>query len=150
LDELKLLITDKHLVIKEEHDEVPLIPVDPKLMRIVYQNLLTNAVKYTPNEGKIEITHRIAGDDVVIEIQDSGCGIPISEQPKIFSKLFRASNARQIDTNGTGLGLYIIKSIIEQASGKISFQSTENAGTTFRVEIPLVGMKAKEGSKPLV
>lgn len=154
LDELKLQIDEKYLQVTETHEEIPNILADQKLMRIVYQNLLTNAVKYTPDKGTISIKHTLIdheklGKCIHIEVSDSGVGIPQSEQGRIFDKLYRASNVQEIDTQGTGLGLYIIKAIVEQAGGQISFSSQENQGTTFYVDLPLAGMIKKEGSKPL-
>jgi len=88
-------------------------------------------------------------DNLEVEVADNGLGIPKAQQNKIFEKLFRADNVRQTDTEGTGLGLYIVKSILENSGGKISFKSEENKGTTFYVTIPLSGMKKKEGTKAL-
>ena len=85
--------------------------------------------------------------DVRITVTDTGYGIPISQQDKIFSKLFRADNVRQTDTVGTGLGLYLVNGIVEVFGGEISFESKENEGTTFIVTIPLAGVKPKEGTK---
>ena len=76
-------------------------------------------------------------------------GIPSNQKEKIFLKLFRADNARESETEGTGLGLYIVKSIIDQSGGCIWFNSEENKGTTFYIVLPLSGMKKKEGTKKL-
>ena len=76
-------------------------------------------------------------------------GIPKIQQKKIFQKLFRADNVRETDTEGTGLGLYIIKSIVDNTGGKIWFESVENKGTSFSFTIPLSGMQSKKGTKAL-
>ncbi len=138
---------------------IPLIQADPKLLRMVIQNLLSNAVKYTPEGGKIKLSLSIvkgpadakalAGRQLSIVVEDTGYGIPKNQQDKIFTKLFRADNVREKDTEGTGLGLYIVKSIIEQSGGKIWFESEVNKGSTFYVAIPMDGMKKKEGTKEL-
>jgi two-component system sensor histidine kinase VicK len=86
---------------------------------------------------------------VLISVADTGYGVPEDAQQKIFTKMFRADNARTKDPNGTGLGLYIIKATVEQTGGKIWFESKENKGSTFSVSLPLEGMKKKEGSKRL-
>lgn len=150
-DELQPQITEKNLKITRKYDPaLGEINLDPKLFRIVVQNLLTNAVKYTAEKGTVVLTVTRRKDDVLLSISDNGYGIPKKDQDKIFTKMFRAENAREKDTTGTGLGLYIVKSIVEQtADGKIWFESEENKGTTFNVTIPLAGMKKKEGSKAL-
>lgn len=127
----------------------PEVKVDAKLMRIVFQNLLSNAVKYSPDGKhiKIELTKNKRYWDFVIS--DQGYGIPKKDHHKVFSKLFRAENAISHETEGTGLGLYIIKSVIDESGGSITFESEENKGTTFKVRFPLSGMKKKSGERRL-
>lgn len=150
LDELKPSITTKKIKINfESAKDMPIIQADPKLIRIVFQNLLSNAVKYTPEKGAITLKISKNTKNLLVEVADTGYGIPLSEQPRIFEKLFRAENVREKDTEGTGLGLYIVKSIVTHSGGKISFKSIENKGTTFYVEIPLSGMKKKKGDKKI-
>lgn len=149
MNELKIVITKKMLKVKIHKVKLPNISVDPKLFRIVYQNVINNAVKYTPDEGNIEIKHETHGNDLIITIKDDGHGIPKSQQGQVFQKLFRADNIQQLDTTGTGLGLYITKSIIDASDGEIWFESEENKGTTFFVRVPLTGMRKREGSKKL-
>ena len=153
LAELKPLIVEKKHQIIEKHDTMPEVMVDPNLMRIIYQNLLTNAIKYTPQKGKISIQQTIegTGDDrhILITVEDNGYGIPTNQQNKIYDKLFRADNARSKDTQGIGLGLYIVKSIIEKSGGTIRFESQENKGTKFYITLPLKGMEKKSGTKSL-
>ena len=116
---------------------------------MIFQNLLSNAVKYTPKGGRISLEILKEKKELKIIISDSGIGITKSQQDKIFTKLFRADNVRTTDTEGTGLGLYIVKSILDQTGGKILFKSEENKGTTFFVKIPLSGMKKKVDGKKL-
>jgi len=122
---------------------ISLMQADPKLLRMVVQNILSNAVKYTPEGGKIDLAITLADKkNILLKISDTGYGIPENQQGKIFTKLFRADNVRDKDTDGTGLGLYIVKSIVENSGGKIWFKSTggtENPGTTFFVTLPLDG-----------
>jgi signal transduction histidine kinase len=73
----------------------------------------------------------------VIEVKDDGCGIPNDEQEKLFTKFFRATNTKKIKAEGTGLGLYIVKKILDLTGGKIDFKSKENKGSTFAVKIPI-------------
>ncbi|MES2223775.1 MAG: ATP-binding protein [Patescibacteria group bacterium] len=118
---------------------IPLIQTDPKLLRMVIQNLLSNAIKYTPNKGKIELSLNLVNKKktLLFKITDTGYGIPKNQQSKIFTKLFRADNVREKDTEGTGLGLYMVKSIIDNSKGKVWFESVEDKGTTFNVELPV-------------
>lgn len=122
---------------------------DPKLIRIVFQNLLSNSVKYTQIGGKLGVEISTRGSDLYISIWDNGYGIPKHQQSQMFQKLFRADNVRQKDTEGTGLGMYIIKAIVESANGKIWFDSEEDKGTKFHVLMPLSGMIKKTGTKGL-
>jgi signal transduction histidine kinase len=121
---------------------VSFMQADPKLLRMVMQNILSNAVKYTPEKGRVELNVSVDNDkqDLQIKISDTGYGIPKNQQDKIFTKLFRADNVRDKDTDGTGLGLYIVKSIVENSGGKVWFESAGgvgNKGTTFFVTLPL-------------
>ncbi len=110
--------------------------IDPNAMHIILQNLVSNAIKYSPKGKEISISMQQQVSDAVIEIRDQGVGIPDVDQRKIFTKLFRASNATTVSTDGSGLGLYITKAMVERARGKISFESTEKHGTVFYVIIP--------------
>jgi len=148
IDELQPGTIQKKLKIDFQYDkELPIIQADPKLFRIIFQNLLSNAVKYTPEKGQIYLKMNKDKKNILVEVTDTGYGIPKKDQSRIFEKLFRAENVREKDTEGTGLGLYIVKSIIDHAGGKISFKSIENKGTTFYLEIPLSGMAKKSGDK---
>ncbi len=124
---------------------ISLMQADPKLMRMVIQNLLSNAVKYTPGGGRITVSISLADTkNVLLKVADTGYGIPENQQNKIFTKLFRADNVRNKDTDGTGLGLYIVKSVVENSGGKIWFESSggkKNTGTTFYVTLPLYGIE---------
>ncbi len=147
LDEVKKQVEEKTLQIKKNVAAVGQVSVDPKLTRMIVQNLLTNAIKYTPNNGTITVELEKKKKNLELRIGDTGYGIPKHQQSKIFTKLFRADNVREKIADGTGLGLYIIKMILETGGGSISFKSVENKGTTFFVSIPLSGMSQKSGSK---
>lgn len=130
-------------------DDIPLMNIDPKLTGIVIDNLLSNAIKYTPEAGHIDFTIRKQENAVHISVKDNGYGIPAQQQDKIFGKLFRADNIRDKETDGTGLGLYITKAIVDYSGGKIWFESVENKGSVFNVSLPLVGMSKKTGSRSI-
>jgi len=124
--------------------DISFIHTDPKHLRMVIQNILSNAIKYSPDGGKIHLSITLADkQNILIKISDNGYGIPKSQQDKIFTKLFRADNVRDKDTDGTGLGLYIVKSIVDNSGGKIWFTSPpKNAknGTNFCVTLPINGV----------
>ncbi|MEK7585066.1 MAG: ATP-binding protein [Patescibacteria group bacterium] len=150
LTELTPQITDKHLNLEKAYDPaLPPIKADPKLVRIIFQNLLSNAVKYTGPSGRVALAVKKEGQNVLIRIVDTGFGIPAADQPKIFTKLFRADNVRDKEAEGTGLGLYLVKAVVEAAKGRIWFESLEGKGTTFFVTLPLSGMEKKDGAKGL-
>jgi len=146
IDEQKLQIDEKKIKFSAVFEKgIPLIQADPKLLRMVIQNLLSNAIKYTPEGGKVATSLYLdTKKNVIFKISDTGYGIPKNQQNKIFTKLFRADNVVGKDTEGTGLGLYIAKSIVEQAGGRLYFESVENEGTTFYASLPL-GKKKKNG-----
>jgi two-component system phosphate regulon sensor histidine kinase PhoR len=121
------------------HTEVerPLVlHADPEQLDRVLTNLLTNAVKFTPPEGTVMVTAHREGDEVVLSVADTGMGIPEAEQPGLFGRFFRASNAIHQAIPGTGLGLAIVATIVENHGGSIAVRSTENVGTTFTVRLP--------------
>lgn len=150
LKELEHIIKSSQFKIKKDYDAaLPAINIDPKLMRMVFQNLISNSMKYTPAGGEIRVLIKKRANDIIMEVADNGYGIPQYQQSQVFTKLFRADNIKEKDSEGTGLGLYIVKSIINQAGGTIWFESAENKGTTFYATIPLEGMIKKEGNKSL-
>lgn len=154
-------VTKKLKIVEAYQENLPVLPADPNLLRIIIQNLVTNAIKYTPPKGQVWVrlrtvkagekidSHKVVLDSIFFSVQDTGYGIPVAAQPKIFTKLFRADNVRERETDGTGLGLYIVKSIIEHADGDIWFMSDEKKGTTFYVLLPIAGMQRKKGAKQL-
>jgi len=99
-------------------------------------NLLLNAIKYTPEKGQVTLNVKDDADAILIEIEDTGIGIPKKELGLVFEEFYRASNARKVEKDGTGLGLSIAKHIVERHGGKISVQSEEGRGTKFTLTLP--------------
>jgi signal transduction histidine kinase len=99
-------------------------------------NILLNAIKYTPENGSVEVHAEEREGCVFVRITDTGIGIPIEDQDKIFDEFYRADNARRVERDGTGLGLSIVKHIVERHSGEIHVQSQEGSGTTFTITLP--------------
>lgn len=150
LKDVELMAEHKSITITKDiaHD-IPRMSADAGLMQILFQNLITNAVEYTKDGGRVTITLKKQADDLYFSVADTGIGIPSADQDKIFGKMYRADNARDIKTYGTGLGLYIVKAILDEVGGKIWFESVENKGTTFFMTVPLSGMQPKKGTKML-
>lgn len=140
-------------------DDLPELSCDPDVLRLLLRNLISNAIKYTPKEGHIGVklswTPNVALNansegSFVIAINDTGFGIPDDAFDKIFTKFYRAPNILHKDTDGTGLGLYIAKTLLDYVGGNISFTSHEGQGTTFTIMIPLEGMKKHDVSSTSV
>ena len=108
---------------------------DPKLLRHVLVNLLSNAAKYSAAESPIELAVAVAGDDLRIDVRDRGIGIPPEDQAYLFDRFYRARNVENI--RGSGLGLNIVDHYVRLLGGRISFSSTEGEGSIFTVELPL-------------
>ncbi|GAB4488101.1 MAG: response regulator [Anaerolineales bacterium] len=136
LENLGRQISDKKLDFNVNIDpDLPALRGNPIRLRQMVDNLLVNAVKYTPESGKVTVNLRREDSQVIFEVSDTGVGIPATDQPHIFEKFYRASNAPK-GTPGTGLGLAIVRSIVENHQGRIWVQSTVGVGTKFVVVLP--------------
>lgn len=134
---IEILAKNIQLKIKISSSTPKSIKTDKGKLGIVLQNLIDNAIKYSHKNGEIDIRVTRLTNKIRIEIRDHGVGIPEREQDYIFQKFFRAANATQYQITGTGLGLYLSKSIINILGGKIDFKSKEGIGSTFWVELPI-------------
>ena len=112
------------------------IQADKVRTRQIFQNLIDNAIKYSRYPGKLEITSQVERGMLKLSFKDNGIGVPQNEQSKLFGRFYRASNTSKTSSSGSGLGLYIVKSIAQQLGGDITFTSEEGVGTTFVVTLP--------------
>lgn len=136
------LIRTKRISLEAHYPpKMPPLALSSRLLRIIVQNLLSNAVKYTPKQGRVELTvewlpRKAKSGTLRLTVADNGYGIPEDAQKKIYEKFYRAENVKRAGVEGTGLGLYIVKSVVDILKGTIHFTSAEGTGTTFTVEIP--------------
>jgi len=129
---------------KKPEKKLPKILMDEEKIKIAIENLLDNAVRYIFPGGKIIVSIELLENEIQFQIEDSGIGIPRDEQPRIFTKFFRGINAIRMETEGSGLGLFVTKNIVEAHGGRIWFKSEEGKGSTFYFTLPL-----KSGKTPL-
>lgn len=122
--------------IKDYNNRLPSLLADKKVLQIIIENLLLNSIKYTYENGKVILKVDETSKKIIIKISDNGIGIPESDQPKIFTKMFRAENVFKTKNDGSGLGLYFVKNLINQCGYSIDFKSKEQKGTTFAISIP--------------
>ncbi len=146
-------IAEQKIKIIEDLETLPPVNTSAKYFGMVVQNLISNALKYTPEGGTVTAHlglgakgqtvggQRLAKNCCVFSVADTGFGIPKKQQDKIFDRFFRADNVLDKDEPGTGLGLYIVKSIVESLMGQVWFESTEGQGTVFYVTIPMKEVK---------
>jgi signal transduction histidine kinase len=125
---IKLIVPEK---------KMPAVKVDAEKIGIVIFNLLDNAIDYSSEKSKIEISFSSNYKEITFAIKDNGAGIPNSQKKRIFSKFFRGENVIKMETEGTGLGMFIAKNIIDAHHGKIWFESEEKKGTTFYFTLPI-------------
>lgn len=137
LQELLPQLKNKKIHFKKTYSKhLPVLNIDRNAIQIVLGNIVSNAIKYTPIKGKITLSINENQSHVTMEVSDNGIGIPDKDKSKIFTKMFRAENTTQIKSDGSGLGLYLVKNVAEQNGYTVTFESKENNGTTFFISIP--------------
>ena len=138
LDDLEpFAILKKQTIVKNIPLDIPSIQTDAELLRKAISNLLDNAIKYTPEEGMIEITVAPEADNVTISVKDNGIGIPAEDLSRVFERFYRVDKSRSREMGGTGLGLSIVKHIVQTLKGEVSVQSATDKGSTFTIRLPL-------------
>ena len=124
------------LQFQKPEKKLPKALVDVEKIKLAIQNLLDNAIRYTPSGGRVTISLNCAKKNIELSIEDSGIGISEDQKERVFTKFFRGANVIRVETEGTGLGLFIAKNIIDAHKGKIWFTSEEGKGSTFYFTLP--------------
>ena len=135
LDSIPLGLS-QHTILVDVPRDFPIIIADPDRLRQVLTNLLSNAIKYSPHGGTITLRCRARGDQVVIEVQDQGLGVPRDQVSRLFHKFERVRSDEHLKVSGTGLGLYICRLIVEGHGGQIWVESVESKGSNFGIVLP--------------
>jgi len=128
--------TDIHQIVVDLPADFPVVEGDPGRLEQVLSNLVSNAIKYAPEGGRIEIGGRVEPDNVIVTVADQGVGIPVEEQPLIFQRFYRGTQEEHQGTPGAGLGLYLSKAIVEAHGGRIWVESRPGEGSTFSFSLP--------------
>jgi len=135
--------TENGVTLEVQTEEgLPELKADPEAMEQLLTNLIANGMKYTPRGGKVRVSLGPADSGIRLTVSDTGIGIPVPDQEKIFHEFHRCENARKFTTEGTGLGMSIVKAIVEAHRGNISLESEVGVGTTFAVILPLPCVEA--------
>jgi len=136
-DDLTAMVKDRMIDIDVmPPEETITIAVDALQLGRAIENLVSNAIKYTPDGGRVVVSGYSQGDRAVIEVQDTGLGIPEEALPNLFTPFERVKNPEHLQREGTGLGLSIVKAIVERHSGEIEVESVLQEGSTFRIKLP--------------
>jgi signal transduction histidine kinase len=128
--------TQIHDIVVRFPPDFPVVEGDPGRLEQVFNNLVSNAIKYSPDGGTIEISGRALPTDVIVTVSDQGVGIPFEEQSRVFERFFRGARERHQRTPGAGLGLYLAKAIVQAHAGRLWVESNPGEGAAFSVAIP--------------
>jgi signal transduction histidine kinase len=146
--EVVVRIVQNHLVPAEKQelsisvnvaDDVPIISADTNMLERAITNLVDNAIKYTPNGGKVDVKVSCVKNDLLVSVRDTGLGISPENQKQLFQRHVRLARQEHKKIKGTGLGLFIVKSVAQRHGGKAWVESIEGEGSTFTMSIPLEG-----------
>jgi two-component system sensor histidine kinase GlrK len=137
VDEAKLVAASKNIQIELAAVAVPRVLVDMEKVSIIINNLISNAIKYTRENGKINVSIGLSDLGVQVAVKDSGIGINLEELPSVFDRFYQASNIEKIQSNGSGVGLAIVKAYTEGQGGKVLAESIPDQGSTFKVVFPI-------------
>lgn len=144
--ELQLSAAEKQIIINLRLPKnPPTIRTDNLIAKEVLVNLVSNAIKYTPENGQVTIRLIVKDKELVFAVTDTGVGIPKHSQEHVFTKFFRAQNVIRKETTGTGLGLYLVKGLVENLGGKVWFESEEDIGTSFYFSLPKARKSSRRG-----
>ena len=147
LEHMSLLAEEKHISLRIQSGQPTYVTGDPMRLKQIVVNLVDNAIKYTPDEGEVTVSLSAEKKIAVIEVSDTGIGIPAASLPLIFDRFYRTDQARSRESGGIGLGLSIVKAICDVHEGAASVESIEGTGTTVRIELPLLSLTATQADQ---
>jgi signal transduction histidine kinase len=147
LDHMSLLAEEKAILLTCSAATPVWVTGDAMRLKQVIVNLVDNAIKYTPEGGSIEVMLQAQEEQAVLTVTDTGIGIPADSIPFVFDRFYRADKARSRGSGGTGLGLAIVKAICTAHNGVVSVDSSENKGSTFKTQLPLLHVSAREAAQ---
>jgi signal transduction histidine kinase len=132
---------EQGITLTHSYHNLKLVQADPKNIEEIFNTLVSNAINYSPDGGRVTITARSLPEYMEVKVEDTGVGIPPEELPKIFDKFYRVKHPKTRQVIGTGLGLAIVRGVIEAHHGTIDVESIPDKGTTFRILLPVIDPK---------
>jgi signal transduction histidine kinase len=136
-------LAEKHdIKLSYKKPELPPVAVEPNLYGQIVNNLLSNAINYSPEGNVVELSLHKNQNGYQLDVVDHGIGIPSVAKAKLFARFYRADNAKRVTSDGSGLGLYLVKKVLDTCGGSVWYESTEGQGSSFHVIIPLSGMRS--------
>jgi two-component system sensor histidine kinase SenX3 len=138
VEDLRRLAEDRDIGLGSEVSPDVIVRGDEQQIGLLVRNLVDNAIRYTPAYGRVNVRLFPHGRDAVLEVEDTGAGIPLNAQSRVFERFFRVDEDRARGSGGTGLGLSIVKHVAEMHGGHVSLQSELGEGSTFRVRLPAI------------